>query len=259
MGEQTLLLYRGHAKQEWQISPSIFRQVPDIQRYENQIIRELISTFPEQFAADRSMFDRLVRMQHFGLPTRLLDMSRNPLVALYFACCEEPEEDGAIVVTDTPDHKTKFFDSDVVSCIANLANLTSNQTDSIEESKATTIADLAKLQAIDRLVQFIREEKPHFVSRIKKSDLFKPVAVIPKIANPRLNAQFGAFILFGLDQSEGVSYSKDSHVQNAIIPAKSKSSILDRLQSIGVTGSTLFPEIDRAATQIVSVYKNKVS
>jgi len=39
------------------------------------------------------MFDRLVRMQHFELPTRLLDATTNPLVALYFASAEYEEND----------------------------------------------------------------------------------------------------------------------------------------------------------------------
>ena len=38
----------------------------------------------------------LAQAQHYGLPTRLLDWTRNPLIALYFACTENFENDGAV-------------------------------------------------------------------------------------------------------------------------------------------------------------------
>ena len=46
----------------------------------------MVAHVPRDFSECKSALDYLVQMQHYGLPTRLLDVTTNPLVALYFAC-----------------------------------------------------------------------------------------------------------------------------------------------------------------------------
>ena len=78
--------YRGQRDASWPTVAGIFRpEFKELLSNEKRAVRDLISVQPHEFASDETMFDKLVRMQHFGLPTRLLDVSLNALVALYFA------------------------------------------------------------------------------------------------------------------------------------------------------------------------------
>lgn len=259
--------YRGQRDAAWRNVPGLFR--PDLsalEKNEKRAVRDLVSVHPHEFAGDASMFDRLVRMQHFGLPTRLMDVSQNPLVALYFAT--EPaqsgdETDGVVTAFAVPEQREKYFDSDAVSCLANLANMTAGEKKQIVELRGSRVKGTKKddeierindVDVIKRLHQFIRVEKPHFLAIIDPIDLFKPYYVHPKMSNRRILSQAGGFIIHGLVPPKPINFAHGIVETRVVIPADAKGPLRIALDRLGINESTLFPELDRAAKRITSAY-----
>lgn len=87
-------VFRGQADVDWKLSPNLYRN--GLFNAESLLLIHLKRICPEAFSYDR--FETLVKMQHYGLPTRLLDVTLNPLVALYFACNLEESKDGCVYV-----------------------------------------------------------------------------------------------------------------------------------------------------------------
>ena len=83
------------------------------------MFRDMVAHEPQSFSECRSALDHLVQMQHYGHPTRLLDVTMNPLVALYFACEETTPDlvDGLVYQFAVPEWKVKSYDSDTVSVL----------------------------------------------------------------------------------------------------------------------------------------------
>ncbi|WP_421730690.1 FRG domain-containing protein [Brevundimonas sp.] len=241
--------YRGHANAGHTLQPGLFRQ-PQNRKHEKNLLRELVSLHPADFEMDTGVFEQLVRMQHYSLKTRLLDVSSNPLVALYFACSPPYTDSGEVLYVAMSPSKVKYYDSDTVSCLANLANLSGAERDSIRSTK--TDADLAASPTGKRLLQFIKSEKPYFLPQIRRSDLNGPVAVKPRLKNRRLLAQQGAFLIFGLKTSLTDDGHDDFTIARTIIPGAAKKKLRDSLDKIGINASTMFPEIESAANYIMS-------
>lgn len=60
-------------------------------------------------------------MQHYGYPTRLLDLTTNALVSIYFSVRNNDKYDGEIIIFDIPNEDIKYFDSDTVSVLSALS------------------------------------------------------------------------------------------------------------------------------------------
>jgi hypothetical protein len=260
--------YRGQRDSTWQNVAGIFRpELKELLKNEKRAVRDLISVQPHEFASDETMLDKLVRMQHFGLPTRLLDVSLNALVALYFATDPGPDpnkpSDGMVTAFAIPPEREKYYDSDSVSCLANLANMTSEEKAKIYPLRVSLKGDISNNRnikkfnendVIKRLHQFIRSEKPYFLPIIDPLDLFKPYYVHPKMSNRRILAQSGAFILYGIEPPETMFFPYPIEETTFIVPQGKKAVIRQALESLGINESTLFPEIDKAAARIKNRY-----
>ena len=94
----TETFYRGHADKSWELLPSIFRASNGVEK-EHLLFRDMVAHEPQSFSECKSALDYLVQMQHYGLPTRLLDMTTNPLVALYFACQPADDDVAAVAIS----------------------------------------------------------------------------------------------------------------------------------------------------------------
>ena len=207
--------YRGQPNAlENTIIPSIYRNTTDIAK-ETRYYNEAIRHFPIDFPDSLITFDKLSKMQHFGLKTRLLDVTTNPLVALYFACCNDEEKDGEVILFRINSNDVCFSNDEIV-----------------EKISKTTYTDIGSNELNDR------------------ENLDKVICVLPKLISQRMISQDSAFLLYVISDVNKKIANPEYIPRRIIIPKECKTAILEELKGIGFDKNNFFPEIESSLKTI---------
>lgn len=237
-------IYRGQANAQWDLSPSVYRN----DRFENETkyIYEMVTIAPDAFSG-MSRIEKIIKMQHFGLPTRLLDFSRNSLVALYFSCCSEPDKDGVVYEI----HALPMLRQEATPISLVMKYL-------FEYGTATIDPDMFLEEVNEK--EYPSNFYTDFQSRLGLQELLSQTyGIYPKLTNDRIRNQDGVFVMAGMEiTDEGnlwrlkpkqyptvQSISKES--RRIIIPSDRKKQILKALDRIGINERHLFPGLESDA------------
>ena len=238
------------------------------------MLRDLMSGRPEDFNASTSALDQWVLARHYGLRTRLLGITRNPLVALFHACfipdakSTTGEIPGRLHVFAVPKELVKPFDSDTISVIASFAKLRvaeqnlllGNRQEDVREGEEIATADRHSSTML-RMNQFIRQGKPYFEDRMEPRDLYRVFVVEPRQTFDRIPAQSGAFLISAFherfEQDHILKWNEDIAVYEHFsveVPGERKGDILKQLQLFNITCERLYPGLDAEAAAVNKYY-----
>ena len=280
-GDDVVLYFRGERQSFPALSPSVMREPkPDeapLRSVEKEMLDDLMMRQPEAFNGLNSALAQWVLAQHHGLRTRLLDITRNPLVALYNACDGNGDEDGRLHVFGVPGSLIKTFNSDTVSVLASFAKLPRAEQSLLlgktqsgaPQDDLPAMTDLLKgndpfSKAKAHLYNIIRQERPYFEERIDIRDLFRVFVVEPQRSFERLRAQSGGFLLSAFheryERNEILRWNQHIPVYShsvLTLPHGQKESALRELHLLNVTRETLFPSVDEAASAVTQQYLHR--
>lgn len=213
--------YRGQSKSAWKLEPRLMRGGSEtseshlINRFKQNATSILTQT-------PRGEFDWLFLMQHYSVPTRLLDWSESPLVALFFAVSERPDDDAALWLLQP--------------CVLNKK---SNFRPEFEY----------EIPSFDDV--HLKNYLPTTISG-ERSSILPPMAAIAPRNSSRMQAQQGVFTISHRTnihvEDVGDEGSPRDYIWRYIIPSSRKTDIIEELKLLGIRKFQLFPELESLAT-----------
>lgn len=221
------LWWRGHADGEWKLVPKVFRPPSRAAGEHNLTIPFRLRAVSRRAGCpaheDRSSW--LFLMQHYGLPTRLLDWTESALTALFFAV-ENDERDTQ------------------AGALWALNPLTLNS-----------------VQFGDAALLLPEDVAPLFDAAfgVASSTKYKTVAVAPAEVDLRLMVQLSQFTVHSVDTPLEELSKCDTFLRKYAIPAEAKKRLREWLALLGIRRANLFPDLENLATDIDMVSRHEIS
>lgn len=242
--------------------------------HERDIYEDVLRLNVVSFKDDRTMCDRIARMQHYRFPTRFADISTNALLAAFFAAGGErsdsslnDDEDGYIRILKVAKHKMKSFTSDIITAISHLP---------LVSAENIRVSNPGR-NGLGYLTYEVKNERTGFYDFDSDPDLYQTLcaelqqvwAFKPILNNDRIRAQDGAFLAFGCRDNKAPLHPtfapEDYENENAPsfgikqigfvrIAAEAKATIRKHLRHFGMSAETVYPDLENVAKVLAERY-----
>lgn len=220
------LWFRGSQNASWHLVPKLYRNrasAKELLEDEDEIREEFVRRAPSLTTySPRNAWEWYFLMQHYSAPTRLLDWTEDPQIALYFALMEsEGYQDAAVWVLD-PWRLNKLV----------------LKTDEVLPPGSDGLAET------DR-----RKYEPWLPNRFDAKNRLKkplPVAIFPNQFDRRIAAQRSCFTVHGLkkDSLDALFPRAKKLLAKIVIPGYAVKSVRDDLEGCSVDEATIYPDLE---------------
>ena len=266
-------IFRGMGNSSWSLLPGIFREYSEPQKsstvaggsISGKIYSasewEILAHFKKEACgflpniSQSNDFTWLQYAQHYGVPTCLLDFTSNPLVAMYFCCQSESENDGAIWIINA---------------------LNFDRWSTSEPFCIDLGADYTREVSINSVLHEMRGEFDYDALHGEPCHKKQyPFVFIPPYIDQRMSAQSSRFMLWGNNHSALEDLAEEENwmkllpvgitcnmvndkrfLSKIIIPTDCKHNIMKELDLININEKSIFPGLDGLGRYINEYYKN---
>lgn len=209
--------YRGHSNHTWKLTPSLPRE-SDWQAKEKELFYEFTKTAARLFDKRTDDWETLFDMQHYWIPTRLLDWTTVMGVAIAFILHSD--------YSDTEDSALFILDPMALNRLSGRHDIISVPEDKTYEYK-----------------KIYWEKRPFEIER--------PLAIRPNHISPRLQAQKGTFTVFGTENAP-FETAAEACYRKVILSSDAKTEAREFLKWANLDEYTIYPDIVGMARHIKS-------
>ncbi len=272
--------FRGHSSCDFKLIPSLYRiKNKESKFYKNVKLREVINPLFKSFkvkafgakeiyaGGDDSRIGILASMQHYSVPTNILDWTPAAFVALYFAV------EDYMVYNEQEKRVRRRPEKAAELWLLNPGRL--NQARDILTSRR--IDPATEMYPIPSFYDNEEDYKEYLPFSLQEEPYNLPIAVYVPHTNQRIKAQLGTFTMFSLDATgrdsddgESVYFKDMVEVQNDYkeekeykpfltsvrLSPKCVIEVADWLRSMGVTKPMVYPELNNISEVLTGEIKD---